>query len=133
MCAFAVRPVAPLFAAILVVAGCASQSATTKAPSSVTPATIRMEGVGGTVNLNTTSATDANALALLHPIAKVWAILPVVYDSLGLPVNKIEFLGGADRSGATFLKSALMAIIERFVDGLAPLHPVIKQDLERVA
>jgi excinuclease ABC subunit A len=33
------------------------------------------------------------------------------------PVNKIEFLGGADRSGATFLKSALMAIIERYVDG----------------
>jgi excinuclease ABC subunit A len=33
------------------------------------------------------------------------------------PPNKIEFLGGADRSGATFLKSALMAIIERFVDG----------------
>ncbi|MEO5858568.1 MAG: excinuclease ABC subunit UvrA [Pyrinomonadaceae bacterium] len=33
------------------------------------------------------------------------------------PVNKIEFLGGADRSGSTFLKSALMAIIERFVDG----------------
>ena len=93
MCAFAVRPVAPLFAAILVVAGCASQSATTKAPSSVTPATIRMEGVGGTVNLNTTSATDANALALLHPIAKVWAILPVVYDSLGLPVNKIDQTG----------------------------------------
>src|SRR5690606_20850265 len=34
-----------------------------------------------------------------------------------LPVNKIEFLGGADRSGAAFLKSALMAIIERYVDG----------------
>ena len=33
------------------------------------------------------------------------------------PPNKIEFLGGADRSGATFLKSALLAIIERFVDG----------------
>ncbi|MDI1241128.1 MAG: excinuclease ABC subunit A, partial [bacterium] len=33
------------------------------------------------------------------------------------PVNKIEFLSGADRSGATFLKSALLAIIERFVDG----------------
>jgi len=33
------------------------------------------------------------------------------------PVRKIEFLGGADRSGATFLKSALLAIIERFVDG----------------
>jgi excinuclease ABC subunit A len=35
----------------------------------------------------------------------------------GQPPNKIEFLGGADRSGATFLKSALLAIIERFVDG----------------
>ncbi|HEX6280396.1 MAG TPA: hypothetical protein VFZ49_10345, partial [Pyrinomonadaceae bacterium] len=32
-------------------------------------------------------------------------------------VNKIEFLGGADRSGSSFLKSALMAIIERYVDG----------------
>lgn len=31
--------------------------------------------------------------------------------------GKIEFLGGADRSGATFLRSALLAIIERFVDG----------------
>ncbi len=34
-----------------------------------------------------------------------------------LPVNKIEFLGGADRSGASFLRSALLAIIEKFVDG----------------
>lgn len=33
------------------------------------------------------------------------------------PVSKIEFLGGADRSGASFLKSALLAIIEKFVDG----------------
>lgn len=32
-------------------------------------------------------------------------------------VRKIEFLGGADRSGASFLRSALLAIIERFVDG----------------
>ncbi|WP_317134615.1 excinuclease ABC subunit UvrA [Leptolyngbya sp. 7M] len=33
------------------------------------------------------------------------------------PAGKIEFLGGADRSGAAFLRSALMAIIERYVDG----------------
>jgi excinuclease ABC subunit A len=32
-------------------------------------------------------------------------------------VREMEFLGGADRSGATFLRSALMAIIERYVDG----------------
>lgn len=32
-------------------------------------------------------------------------------------VEKIEFLGGVDKSGSTFLKSALVAIIERFVGG----------------
>lgn len=46
------------------------------------------------------------------------------------PVNKIEFLGGADRSGATFLKSALMAIIERFVDG-DKLEPANENARER--
>lgn len=32
-------------------------------------------------------------------------------------VEKLEFLGGVDKSGSTFLKSALIAIIERFVGG----------------
>lgn len=42
------------------------------------------------------------------------------------PVNRIDFLGGADRSGASFLRSALHAIIERFVDGdkLEPPKPI---------
>jgi len=34
-----------------------------------------------------------------------------------IAAGKIEFLSGADRSGASFLRSALLAIIERFVDG----------------
>ncbi|MBA2379186.1 MAG: excinuclease ABC subunit UvrA [Blastocatellia bacterium] len=38
------------------------------------------------------------------------------------PAGKVEFLGGADRSGATFLRTALMAIIEKYVDG-DPLEP----------
>ena len=33
------------------------------------------------------------------------------------PAGKIEFLGGADRSGASFLRSALLALIEKFVGG----------------
>jgi excinuclease ABC subunit A len=33
------------------------------------------------------------------------------------PAGKVDFLGGFDRSGASFLRSALLAIIERFVDG----------------
>ncbi len=46
------------------------------------------------------------------------------------PVRKIEFLGGADRSGASFLKSALLAIIERFVDG-DKLEPPVEGSRER--
>lgn len=33
------------------------------------------------------------------------------------PAGKIEFLSGADRSGSSFLRSALLAIIEKYVDG----------------
>ncbi|HYJ91078.1 MAG TPA: excinuclease ABC subunit UvrA [Pyrinomonadaceae bacterium] len=33
------------------------------------------------------------------------------------PVGKVEFLGGVDKSGATYLKTALVAIIERSTDG----------------
>ncbi len=46
------------------------------------------------------------------------------------PVSKIEFLGGADRSGASFLKSALLAIIEKFVDG-DKLEPAVEGGRER--
>ncbi|MGH9949396.1 MAG: excinuclease ABC subunit UvrA, partial [Pyrinomonadaceae bacterium] len=41
------------------------------------------------------------------------------------PIGKIEFLGGADRSGASFLNSALLAIIERYVDG-DKLEPAVE-------
>ena len=46
------------------------------------------------------------------------------------PPAKIEFLGGADRSGASFLKSALLAIIERYVDG-DKLEPPAENAKER--
>ncbi len=35
----------------------------------------------------------------------------------GDPARKLDFLSGVDRSGATFLRTALLAIIERYVDG----------------
>ena len=44
--------------------------------------------------------------------------------------SKIEFLGGVDRSGASFLKSALLAIIERYVDG-DKLEPPTENAKER--
>ncbi|MFZ1702045.1 MAG: excinuclease ABC subunit UvrA [Pyrinomonadaceae bacterium] len=39
-----------------------------------------------------------------------------------VPAGKVEFLGGIDKAGANFLKSALLAIIEKFTDG-DPLEP----------
>lgn len=53
----------------------------------------------------------------------------IVSDPSQTP-TKIEFLNGADRSGASFLRSALMAIIERFVDG-DPLEPPAENAGER--
>jgi excinuclease ABC subunit A len=46
------------------------------------------------------------------------------------PAGKIDFLGGADRSGASHLRSALLAIIERFVDG-DKLEPPVDGSRER--
>ncbi len=40
-----------------------------------------------------------------------------IVPDVSQPAGKIEFLGGADRSGASFLRSALMALIERYVEG----------------
>lgn len=53
----------------------------------------------------------------------------IVSDPSQTP-TKIEFLNGADRSGASFLRSALMAIIERFVEG-DPLEPPAENARER--
>ncbi len=39
-----------------------------------------------------------------------------------IAISKIEFLNGADKAGASFLRSALIAIIEKFTDG-DPLDP----------
>ncbi|MDM7922280.1 MAG: hypothetical protein QUS14_08255, partial [Pyrinomonadaceae bacterium] len=46
------------------------------------------------------------------------------------PAGKIEFLSGADRSGASFLRSALLAIIERYVGG-DKLEPPVNGARER--
>jgi len=43
--------------------------------------------------------------------------------------GKVDFLGGADKTGATFLRAALLAIIEKFTTG-DPVEP-IKADAEK--
>jgi excinuclease ABC subunit A len=44
--------------------------------------------------------------------------------------GKIDFLNGADKAGATFLRGALIAIIEKFTDG-DPLEPPTGKEKER--
>ncbi|MEO6052319.1 MAG: excinuclease ABC subunit UvrA [Pyrinomonadaceae bacterium] len=58
-----------------------------------------------------------------HGVGTVMEIdaLKIVPDQ-SLPAGKIEFLGGADKAGATFLRGALVAIIEKFTGG-DPLEP----------
>src|SRR5437763_8662819 len=43
--------------------------------------------------------------------------------------SKINFLNGVDKSGATFLRAALIAIIEKFTDG-DPLEPQTEKNQE---
>src|SRR3954462_9573785 len=45
-----------------------------------------------------------------------------IIPSGNVPAAKIDFLNGVDKAGATFLRSALVAIIEKFTDG-DPLVP----------
>ncbi len=47
-----------------------------------------------------------------------------------VPAGKIDFLSGVDKSGASFLKSALLAIIEKFTDG-DPLEPATGNEKPR--
>src|SRR5438067_6404736 len=44
--------------------------------------------------------------------------------------GKVNFLNGVDKSGANFLRAALVAIIEKFTDG-DPLEPPTEKDLAK--
>ncbi len=49
-----------------------------------------------------------------------------------LAAGKVDFLNGADKAGASFLRSALIAIIEKFTDG-DPLEPPTGKEKARKA
>ncbi len=53
-----------------------------------------------------------------------------IVPDANVPAGKVEFLGGVDKAGASFLRSALVAIIERFTDG-DKLEPPTGKEKER--
>jgi len=68
--------------------GCASRRPTTVTTSE----TVRVGGVGAQpgTTLATVSAVNPGTVRLLAPVERVWAVMPAVYDSLGIPVARVE-------------------------------------------
>ncbi len=68
--------------------GAASNKAPVGDPLAVTPTTTRIETMGGTAEVRSfTNAVATNETAVAAPAAKAFAVLPVVYEALGIPVN----------------------------------------------
>lgn len=71
-----------------VLASCASSTTTTGAPAA--PQTIRV-GAGGTGGRVTVNATSTAAVAsIAHPVADVWRVLPLVFDTLAIPKGLVD-------------------------------------------
>ena len=76
--------IAPLPALVLL-AACASSGTTPETAPRPATQTVRVEGVGS-LTLNKSPAASSSK-TVPFPIEQVWATMPAVYDSLGIPVT----------------------------------------------
>jgi hypothetical protein len=74
---------------LIVVSGCAS-SASSVAQTSVE--TARVATTTGTTSVTMTSTVSPGLVTLQFPVEDVWRALPVAYDSIGIPVGKVDTL-----------------------------------------
>lgn len=77
--------------ALLLLAGvgaCASSSAATAVPTR--PSTQAVGLSAGASTMRISSNTEADVSTLPYPVQTVWSMLPSVYDSLGVPVARLE-------------------------------------------
>lgn len=72
------------------VSGCASSGTTSTAGTSTQ--TARVSTAGGTTTLTTTASLQPGVMTLDVPIDAAWRALPVAYDSIGIPVGKVDTL-----------------------------------------
>lgn len=77
--------------AALALAGCAS-SPRSAPPVDHATETVRVSGVGVQpgATLSTVSSVTPGVAKVLAPIDRVWSVLPAVYDSLGIPVDRLD-------------------------------------------
>lgn len=79
---------------IAAVNGCASsRSSDTPEPVVGTRIeTVRVSGVGAQqgTTMTTVASVMPGVATVLSPIEEVWRVLPAIYDSLGIPVDRIE-------------------------------------------
>lgn len=67
---------------------CASSGSVSEQP--VTPQTTRVVGSAGALSVTTTTTSSSISGELPFPIERVWAILPSVYDSLGVAPDEVN-------------------------------------------
>ena len=73
-------------ACCLALAGCASGTPL----SSQTEQTMRASGGGGTGGLNIRAGEGAHVTQMSFPLARIWSVLPAVYDSLGIALSEVD-------------------------------------------
>jgi hypothetical protein len=74
----------------LALSGCASSVAGSVGRTSVE--TTRVATTTGTTSVTMTSTVTPGLVNLEFPIEHVWRVLPVAYDSIGIPIGKIDTL-----------------------------------------
>jgi hypothetical protein len=77
-------------AAVAATFGCASSPAGTAPRTSVE--TTRVNTPTGTTSITTIASVEPGVATLEFPIDRVWRALPVAYDSIGIPVSRLDTL-----------------------------------------
>lgn len=72
------------------IAGCASSGTGSTAATSIE--TTRVATPVGTTTLTSVASLQPGFVTLRYPIDVVWRALPAVYDSIGIPVSKLDTL-----------------------------------------
>jgi hypothetical protein len=96
---------------LIAIAGCASSST----PSMTRTTDIGVVGTGGGLRIRSNDGAKVSTLA--YPLARVWALLPSVFDSLGIPLTdldqKTHVIGNSGlKAHKTLGKTALSKLID---------------------
>ena len=101
--------------ALVTVGGCASSAASSVATTSVE--TTRVATPTGTTTMTMTSTVSPGLVTLEFPIDVVWRALPVAYDSIGIPVAKMDTLSRIVGNEAYKLRRKLGGVpLTRYLD-----------------